>query len=92
MLLFWLCTDPSSMRPRYIPTAACTTAAYERTRKALGGIHLVENALWQNRHFDHLMQELKDPVHGNEHGKYQWQKFATGLHQNGNISWKILPF
>ena len=68
MPLFKLGTDPSSRRPRYFPTAACTTAVYERTRKALGGIHLVENALWRNRHFDHLMQALKDPMHGNEHG------------------------
>ena len=68
MPLFMLGTDPSSRRPKYLPTAACTTAVYERTRKALGGIHLVENALWQNRHFDHLMQELKGPMHSNEHG------------------------
>jgi len=66
--LFTLGTDARSKRPRWLPTAACTTAAYERTRTALGGIHLVENALWRNRHYDHLMQALKDVMHGNEHG------------------------
>ena len=68
MPLFKRGTDPSSKRSRYFPTAACTPAVYERTRKALGGIHLVENALWRNRHFDYLAQALKDPMHGNEHG------------------------
>ena len=31
---------------------------YEDTRKALGGVHLVENGLWRARHFkfDYLMQ------------------------------------
>ena len=66
--LFTLGTDANSKRPRWLPTAACTNAAYERTRTALGGVHLVENALWRNRHYDHLMQALKDPMHGNEHG------------------------
>ena len=66
--LFTLGTDARSKRPRWLPTAACTTAAYERTRTALGGIHLVENGLWRNRHYDYLMLALKDPMHGNEHG------------------------
>jgi len=59
--LFKLGTDPKSKRPRWMPTAACLDkktgkALYEKTRKALGGVHLVENALWRARHYDYLMQ------------------------------------
>ena len=54
--LFKLGTDPKSKRPRWFPTPACTVARYEATRKALGGVHLVENGLWRTKHFDYLMQ------------------------------------
>ena len=54
--LFKLGTDPKSKRPRWFPTLACTQTRYEATRKALGGVHLVENGLWCARHFDYLMQ------------------------------------
>jgi len=56
--LFKLGTDPKSKRPRWMPTAAClqNQTLYEKTRKALGGVHLVENALWRARHYDYLMQ------------------------------------
>ena len=54
--LFTLGTDPKSKRPRWFPTPACTTKRYEDTRKALGGVHLVENGLWRTRHFDYLAQ------------------------------------
>ena len=59
---------PLQQATEMFPDAACTTAVYEGTREALGGIHLVENALCLNRHFDHLMQALKEAMHGNEHG------------------------
>ena len=56
--LFTVGTDPKSKRPRWFPTPACTKKVYEDTRKALGGVHLVENGLWRARHFkfDYLMQ------------------------------------
>ena len=54
--LFTLGIDPKSKRQRWFPTPACTPARYEATRKALGGVHLVENGLWRTRHYDYLMQ------------------------------------
>ena len=66
--LFKLGTDPKSKRPRWMPTAAClqNQTLYEKTRKALGGVHLVENALWRARHYDYLMQ-----VHVEGQSSYQ---------------------
>lgn len=54
--LFTIGRDPKSKRPRWFPTPACTIKAYEDARKSLGGVHLVENALWRARHYDYLMQ------------------------------------
>ena len=56
--LFKLGTDPKSKRPRWMPTDACigNKSLYEKARTALGGVHLVENALWRARHYDYLMQ------------------------------------
>jgi hypothetical protein len=54
--LFTLGTDQKSKRPRWQPTPACTPARYEEAKTALGGVHLVENALWRARHFNYLAQ------------------------------------
>ena len=54
--LFKLATDSKSKLPRWFPTPARTPARYKATRKALGGVHLVENGLWRARHYDYLMQ------------------------------------
>jgi hypothetical protein len=54
--LFTLGTDQKSKRPRWLPTPACTPARYEEAKTALGGVHLVENALWRARHFNYLAQ------------------------------------
>jgi hypothetical protein len=53
--LFTLGTDQKS-RQRWLPTAACTPARYEEAKGALGGVHLVENALWRARHYNYLAQ------------------------------------
>jgi hypothetical protein len=60
--------DPSCGRERWFPTAECTTAKYEKVRKELGGVHMVENGLWEVRHYDYLVQAMKDSMHGQEHG------------------------
>jgi hypothetical protein len=60
--------DPLCGRERWFPTSYCTIARYEETRAALGGVHLVENALWKVRHYDYLVQAMKDSMHAHEHG------------------------
>ena len=54
--LFTLGTDQKSKRPRWLPTPACNPARYEEAKAALGGVHLVENALWRTRHYNYLAQ------------------------------------
>ena len=46
-----------------MPTAECLqnegrNGLYEKARQAVGGVHLVENALWRPRHYDYLMQVI----------------------------------
>ena len=60
--------DPASGRLRWFPTAACTPKVYEDCRKCLGGVHLIENALWRLPLYDYLAQAYKDTMHGQEHG------------------------
>ena len=60
--------DPFCGKERWFPTVYCTRARYEEARKALGGTHLVENGLWEVRHYDYLVQAMKDSMHGQEHG------------------------
>ena len=53
--------DRKSRRLRWMPTAECLqnegrNGLYEKARQAVGGVHLVENALWRARHYDYLMQ------------------------------------
>jgi len=62
--LFTIGTDPKSKRPRWFPTLACTKKVYEDVRKALGGVHLVENGLWRARHYDYLVQVYSLFAHG----------------------------
>jgi hypothetical protein len=67
-VLFKQEVDKRSKRPRWMPTAACLqnegrNGLYEKTRQALGGVHLVENALWRARHYDYLMQVGKPECH-----------------------------
>ncbi len=54
--LFTLRTDPKSKRQHWLPTAVCDRKTYEGVRKALGGMHLIENGLWCARHLDYLHQ------------------------------------
>ena len=72
--LFTLGTDQKSKRPRWLPTPACTPARYEEAKKALGSVHLVENALWRARHFNYLAQVCSLFVSG-----LLWT--IVGLHQ-----------
>ena len=60
--------DPASKRIRWYPTATCTTALYEECRRKLGGVHLIENALWRLPFYDYRAQAYKDTMHGQEHG------------------------
>jgi hypothetical protein len=49
--------------------ADCTTKGYKEVRKALSGIHIVENSLSREvRHYDYLVQAMKDAMHCLEHG------------------------
>ena len=50
------------------PTDHCTKARYKRARKAIGGVHLMENAFWLVSGFDVQRQTCKDPMHAFEHG------------------------
>ena len=60
--------DPASGRFHWFPTTACTPKVYDDCRKRLGGVHLIENALWRLPLYDHLAQAYKDTMHGQEHG------------------------
>jgi hypothetical protein len=37
---------------------------YEDVLAALGGVHMVENSLWHDRHYDYLVHSM----HAKEHG------------------------
>ena len=54
---------------RWVPTRHCTPALYEKVRRQLGGIHLVNNSQWGLLYYDYLVQSMKDDsMHGQEHG------------------------
>jgi hypothetical protein len=41
-----------SRRGSWTPTDSCTNALYHRVKKAIGAVHLMENAFWKVPHFD----------------------------------------